>query len=246
MSWLSQAAKAVGKAVSDIGREAGRAAKKLAPIAPFIPGVNIAAGVAAGVAGAAGALTRRPQPGRPMSLQFAQPFNAPAPILQTIPAGAPPHVPPGGGLQLAGGIVGPLGAVARGAGGAVLGGIATEIFNRFSPGAAPTQAGTNGCGCRSSGRDSCTGQAMTSARAPQATLFGGCCPPGRTLRRQPWARDICIKTPRMNVFNPSALARADRRVTGFARRAAPILKDMGFTVSSTRKVSIAKKRRKRR
>lgn len=104
-----------------------------------------------------------------------------------------------------------------------------------------------GCGC-SSGRDSCTGQKLTSQPAPRATLFGGCCPPGRVLRRIGMGRDVCIRKPRMNVLNPAALARADRRVRGFANKAAPMLKQMGYQVSKHRKVNVkmGRKRKARR
>lgn len=105
-----------------------------------------------------------------------------------------------------------------------------------------------GCGCHGSGRDPCTHNRLSSRNnpAPKATLFGGCCPPGRVLRRLPMGRDICIKQPRMNPFNPHALARADRRITTFARRAGPILHDMGYTVSRTRHVAVKTTRKRRR
>lgn len=83
-----------------------------------------------------------------------------------------------------------------------------------------------------------------NGKAPLATFFGGQCPPGRVLRRKGMARDVCIKKPRMNVFNPRALARADRRVTSFARRSKAILQDLGYKVSS-RKKSVGPKKRKR-
>lgn len=152
--------------------------------------------------------------------------------------GGPPSVPmPGAGtnsLTLPG--VGTLTKIGTGVG--IAGGIAGLI-----PGA------TSACGCNgSNGRDPCTHQKMSAQRAPEASFFGGCCPPGRVLRRRPWARDICAKKSKMNVFNPQALARADRRVTGFARRAAPILRDLGFQVStSTRKpkgLKVGKRRRR--
>lgn len=108
--------------------------------------------------------------------------------------------------------------------------------------------GAGGCGCSGSGRDPCTHNRLSSRNnpAPKATLFGGCCPPGRVLRRLPMGRDICIKQPRMNPFNPHALARADRRITTFARRAAPMLHDMGYTVSRSRHVKIKTTGRKKR
>lgn len=113
----------------------------------------------------------------------------------------------------------------------------------FGPGTGMT---TTGCGCGSRGRDPCTHQKMTHQPAPLATFFGGCCPPGRTLRRKPFGRDVCIKTPRLNPFNPHALARADRRITTFSRRAAPILHDMGYTVSRTRHVKLKTTHHKRK
>lgn len=50
---------------------------------------------------------------------------------------------------------------------------------------------------------------------------------------------------RMNVLNPKALARADRRVTGFARIARGTLKDLGFHVSAHRHVKTTTKKRRR-
>lgn len=126
--------------------------------------------------------------------------------------------------------------------GGVLGDLAGNAIRRYAGGG----GGGNGCGCGDSSRDPCTRQKLSSQRAPEATFFGGCCPPGRVLRRRPWARDICAKQPRMNPFNPRALARADRRITTFARRTAPILRDMGYQVSRSRKVSLKPKKRRRR
>lgn len=134
-------------------------------------------------------------------------------------------------------------------GGGVIGPIIGGIIGGGLPRIPGLTSGSNGsgCGCSgSSGRDSCTQQRLSSQPAPLATFFGGCCPPGRVLRRVNNGRDICAKRAKMNVFNPQALARVDRRVTGFARRAAPILKDMGFSVSRARKVSLGKSKRKRR
>lgn len=139
-----------------------------------------------------------------------------------------------------------LPALAGGLGGLVgkLGGaVGTAVGRVGVPGLIGTAVGTalspsSGCGCNgSSGRDPCTGQKLSSQKAPDATFFGGCCPPGRVLRRQPWARDICIKKPKMNPFNPAALARADRRITQFSRRSTAILRGMGFSVTRTRKVA---------
>lgn len=47
----------------------------------------------------------------------------------------------------------------------------------------------------------------------------------------------------MNVLNPRALSRANRRVTGFAAKARPILKDLGYSFSTHRHVKPKKKRR---
>jgi len=249
MSWLSQAGKAVGKGIRDIGREAERVIPRVAPVASWLPGANAVLGVATGVARVAGALggNRRPLPSRSsnMSMQFGS-NEPPMPVLRsTLPVGPAPSMPSGGGMQLAGAIVGPLGQTARGIAGGMIG---DWLGRTFGPGGTTTGTAAGGCGCKSgsNGRDACTGQRTTSLPAPKATLFGGCCPPGRTLRRMPLGRDICIKSPKLNVFNPRALARADARVTGFARRAAPILKDLGFTVTSTRKKAIHTKSRKRR
>lgn len=46
---------------------------------------------------------------------------------------------------------------------------------------------------------------------------------------------------RMNVLNPRALKRADRRVTGFAAAAKPILHELGYHVSATRHKHLPKK-----
>jgi len=87
--------------------------------------------------------------------------------------------------------------------------------------------------------------APTLSSPTTTSLFSNACPPGKVLRIKPGlARNICIKKPRMNVFNPRALARADRRVTSFARRSKAILQDMGFHVSPRHK-SLAKKKRRR-
>lgn len=227
MSWLSQAAKEIKKGIGDVGREIGRATKKLGPVAAVIPGVNVIAGV--------GKVASALSPSRPRSSGQTA-MQLPSTAFPTL--GGQPST-----QQLLPALAGPIGRVASSIGGGVLGGIGGEIINRLG---GTTPSGTNGCGCRSKGRDACTGQVIGGGAAPNATLFGGCCPPGRTLRRISLGRDICIKTPRMNPFNPRALARADRRVTAFARRAAPILKDMGFTVSSTRKVKIKTTRKRSR
>lgn len=154
-----------------------------------------------------------------------------------------PQMPPGAlvpGGMMPGGFGGVVGGIIGGIGS----GVGSGIINRLTGG---SNGSSSGCNCGSSGRDSCTRQKLSSQPAPLATFFGGCCPPGRTLRRINNGRDICIKTPKMNVFNPSALRRADQRITGFARRAAPILKDMGYTVGKTRsvKLKVGKGRRRR-
>lgn len=159
----------------------------------------------------------------------------------TVPTGPMPLQPMGAGA-LAGKVAGPLGGLIGAASGLFGGSSIGAAIGQYAGGA----AAAGGCGCNGSGRDPCTRQRASSQPAPLATFFGGCCPPGRTLRRVNNGRDVCIKTPRMNVFNPRALARADRRVTGFARRAAPILKDMGYTVGRTRSVSLGKKKKRAR
>lgn len=53
------------------------------------------------------------------------------------------------------------------------------------------------------------------------------------------------KSPRMNVLNPSALRRANRRVCGFASFARPVLRELGYQVSTTRKASRGCKPKKR-
>lgn len=124
-----------------------------------------------------------------------------------------------------------IGGIAGGVGGALVGQL----------------TGKSGCGCNGrNGRDPCTGQVMSAQKAPLATLFGGCCPPGRVLRRISMGRDICIRKPRMNPFNPRALARADRRITQFTRRSAAILRDMGFQVSKRKPIALKGKARGRR
>lgn len=50
--------------------------------------------------------------------------------------------------------------------------------------------------------------------------------------------------PRMNVLNPKALRRADRRVCGFATYARSALKQYGYQVSSTRRASSCKPKKK--
>lgn len=190
--------------------------KKVAGAAAKIGGGAIG-GLIGGPAGAAvGAKLGSSLAGRIVS--SAPKLTGPAATMSALPAVVPQNLSIGGvvqGARKAAEIAGYAGAI-----------------KGLIPG------GGGGCGCNgSSGRDSCTGQRLSSARAPEATFFGGCCPPGRVLRRQPWARDICIKRPKMNPFNPSALARADRRITQFSRRSSAILRGMGFTVTRTRKIS---------
>jgi len=48
----------------------------------------------------------------------------------------------------------------------------------------------------------------------------------------------------MNPFNPKALKRADRRVKAFSDRARPVLRELGYTVSSHRHVKPTKKKRR--
>lgn len=159
--------------------------------------------------------------------------RSPSPTVATLPQfGGVPALP-----QFQSGVGAAVGTLA--------GNVASGLISRIAGGGmAPT-----GCGCNGArGRDPCTQQAVTSQRAPLATFFGGCCPPGRVLRRVAGGRDICARRARMNPFNPRALARADRRITTFARRAAPIMKDLGFAVSRTRypKIKTVKRRRRAR
>lgn len=129
----------------------------------------------------------------------------------------------------------PSSASVGGAAAGALGGLAMDWLRRqiMGGGAAPTVPALG---------PGPTGP--TGGPAPTATFFGGECPPGRVLRRRPWSRDICIKKPRMNPFNPRALARADRRVTSFARRSKAILQDLGFHVAPRKKTSLGKRRRR--
>lgn len=222
MSLFSNIGKAITKGIKDVTREVARS-----PVTSLIPGGGIVRTLAGGVASA---LTPRPA-AAPTAINFASLPTGPAPI-------SPPN-------NLAAGVAGPLGGVISAIGGGIVSTIGTGIINTLTPGSSSSANG-KGCGCRSTGRDPCTGQRLSSQRAQTATFFGGCCPPGMTLRRISGGRDICIKTARMNVFNPAALARADRRVTGFARRAAPILHDMGYDVSRKRSVKLKTTRRKAR
>ena len=50
---------------------------------------------------------------------------------------------------------------------------------------------------------------------------------------------------RMNVLNPKALKRADRRVRGFSDMARPVLRDLGFSVSTHRHAKPLKKKKRR-
>lgn len=104
-------------------------------------------------------------------------------------------------------------------------GIAGQVAGSYLAG---KLSGGSSCGCSSSsGRDPCTQQKYGGhVKAPEASFFGGCCPPGRVLRRRPWARDICARKARMNVANPRALRRAIRRARGFEKLAMSVL---GFT-----------------
>lgn len=219
---------------------------KVAGAASFIPGVNA---IAAPIALAAGTIaklaptTKVPTPVAPISMPPAQLFPANVPMVTTYAQ------PPGYAMAPASGVTAnaSVGDVIRGAIGGAAGAIGGGIVQQFLPGLSPGQTGSS-CGCKGSGRhrDPCTHQVIGSKNnpAPLATFFGGCCPPGRVLRRKPMGRDVCIKQPRMNPFNPRALARADHRITTFARRTAPILKSMGFTVTSTRHVHVKGVKRK--
>lgn len=148
----------------------------------------------------------------------------PTPFLPAAVGGMIPRI--GGAINTAAGI----GGLIQGARGLIGGG---------------TQQ-SGGCGCGGSHRDPCTQQKYSSQGAPLATFFGGCCPPGRVLRRVNNGRDVCMKRPRMNVMNPRALARADRRVTGFARQSSRILRSMGFNVSPRKAPKLKGKKRSRR
>lgn len=143
------------------------------------------------------------------------------------PSFTPPPVPSGAGGGWRGAVTGAVGGVATAAAGSA----ADYLRRRLFGGGAPPALGP--------------GPTSASGPAPTATFFGGECPPGRVLRRVSMGRDICIKKPRMNPFNPRALARADRRVTSFARRSKAILQDLGFTVSARKAKGINKKRRRR-
>lgn len=157
-------------------------------------------------------------------------------IISSIFPGGHPSAPSAPSLPVPAGIPG---AIAGG----ILGGLGTTI-GQYLPGMTPT--GSCNCGNGRNGRDPCTHQRTSAQKAPLASFFGGCCPPGRVLRRKPMARDVCIRKPKMNPFNPRALARADHRVTAFARRAAPMLRELGFQVATGhRKPKGLKKRRRR-
>lgn len=228
MSVLSNIGRELGRAVTNVGNAVGRVgqvATRLAPVAAsLVPGGNLIRTVAGIVA----------QPRAP-STPVAAPVSLQPPAL-SLPATVSPAA------SLAPSIAGPIGTAVGGIIGALAPQIGSGIVRTLTP-----SGGSSSCGCNhSSGRDPCTRQRMSSQPAPLATFFGGCCPPGRTLRRRGMARDICMKTPRMNPFNPAALARADRRITAFARRASPMLRDLGFQVSRTRKPTIKAAKRKRR
>lgn len=216
VSIFSNIGRAVKKGFGDLGREVGRAATKTAPVASLLPGGGAITGL---LGGASKILTTLAPSARPETRSQ----------LPAMPAFTATHA-------LLPAVAGPISTAIGGA----LGGIAGQVLPQFFPGLAPgTSVATRGCGCNgTSGRDPCTRQRLSSQPAPLATFFGGCCPPGRTLRRIRNGRDICIKTPKVNPFNPRALARADARITTFARRAAPIFKDLGYAVSSSRKVKL--------
>lgn len=218
----------IGRAVGDVARPTlslAATASKFTPLAPLAPVIG---GIVQRIA--------------PSTSPFKVPAPAPPPTLSMPAYQAPFPTPTGGGSAGAAARAGGGGIIGTAIGGAI-GAIAPKI-GQYLPGLAPSQAG--GCGCGGSrGRDACTHQIVAHQPAPLATFFGGCCPPGRVLRRKPFGRDICIRQPRMNPFNPRALARADRRLTSFARRAAPMLKDLGYDVSRHRHVTIKTKGRKR-
>lgn len=132
---------------------------------------------------------------------------------------------------------GTMGAGGGGVVGGAVGAITPEILKMLQGGGS-----TNGsCGCSRGG-----GRCGKHEKAPLATFFGGNCPPGRVLKRQPWARDICMKKPRMNPLNPCALRRANRRVTRFAGISAGMLRKLGYTVQAKKPLAKIGKSRKRR
>lgn len=142
----------------------------------------------------------------------------------------------GGALPIVGSMLGPVGSA--------IGAIGAKILSPKGPSPVPAVVGST-LGSMMSGLIPGTpSRHSPQGPAPKATFFGGECPPGRKLRRIAMGRDVCIKTPRMNPFNPRALARADRRVTAFARRSKAILQDLGYHVAP-RKKSLAKKKRRR-
>lgn len=223
----------IGKGISQL---ASNIVKPLAAATPFVPALaplTAVAGVISKIAPSTNPV-KVPTPivpsAAPTPIDFAQAQGFAQPVY-TAPvqmAAMPSQASVGLGDILKGAAAGAAGAL----GGSAIGG----VINTFTGALAPSGGGSS-CGCGSrNGRDPCTHQRIGSKNnpAPLATFFGGCCPPGRVLRRKPMGRDICIKQPKMNVFNPRALARADMRITGFVRRAAPILHDMGFKVERTR------------
>lgn len=235
MSILSNIGRELGRAVTNVGNAVGRVGSTVAQVsrvaaplaASLVPGGNLIRTVAG--------LVAQPRSPAPIT-QVAAPLAPLQPPALSLPATVSPAT------SLAPSIAGPIGTAVSGIIGAFAPQIGSGIIRTLTP-----SSGGGSCGCNhSSGRDPCTRQRMSSQPAPLATFFGGCCPPGRTLRRKPMGRDICIRTPRMNPFNPAALARADRRITQFARRASPMLRDLGFQVSRTRKPTIKAGKRKRR
>lgn len=136
--------------------------------------------------------------------------------------------------------------IIKGIGGGIIGTALSGGIDSVVRGITGGSTSNGGCGCNGSSRDPCTGRKLSGQRAPDATFFGGCCPPGRVLRKVAWGRDVCAKRATMNPFNPRALARADRRITMFASRAAPMMRDLGFDVSRRRhlKKGVGKKRKR--
>lgn len=217
------------------------------PTPPSEDNVSLLGSIAKVAAGAAGGLIGGPT-GAAIGVKLAsigEQALARRPSAPAVPSYAAPAATAGYGtmpsMPTMGFALPSLPTIARGAAALIPGAAG------FAAGVA-TRAATGGCNCNGSrnGRDPCTHQKTRGGGAMDATFFGGCCPPGYVLRRRSWGRDICARQSRMNVLNPRALARADRRVTGFARRATPMLRDMGFTVSRTRHVKVKVGRKRRR
>jgi len=138
-------------------------------------------------------------------------------------------------------VPGPIGMIARVAGGIGIGAAAASML-KPTPGILPPPPGQFpimsptpggwGPGTRALASGPAAAQAMTQMGLPDAT---GCCPTGFHLRKDKKLPPKCVRNRRMNVGNARALRRGMRRVSGFEKLARR-------TITFTKRVRIKKRK----